>query len=377
MFGSTSMTLREMNVRVFERKPIPQIFFQPRFEPWFELHEANGTLPEFFRGKTVYEAYQGLGVSMRYIHCPEGTPGPITICSSPKLSSQVIRTDHGHTTVISTPEGELVTRYATTNHGCRIVEYPVRTPGDLRKLEWYFRNLRFEFNPQGFQAGADLMGDLGEPQFFVPRSPYQTLIMDWMRYEDLVYLLYEMPEVIENVALAINDSHDPLYAGLAQSQSVRIINFGENIDGNLLSPSIFERFHLPFYEKRATQLRNAGIHTTIHLDGSMRPILPYLAKLPVDGLEALTPTPQGDVTLDELHLHMGDKILLDGIPALYFMEEFSLEILQECVERIVDLFGTRLVLGISDELPMGAGPEAFDRLVWVRDYCRTHTTATA
>ena len=44
-------------------------------------------------------------------------------------------------------------------------------------------------------------------------------------------------------------------------------------------------------------------------------------------------------------------MLLDGIPALYFLPSFSTETLIECVKRVVDLFYPRLVLGISDEMP--------------------------
>ena len=32
------MTIKEMNLRVFRREPIPHVFFQPRFEPWFAWH---------------------------------------------------------------------------------------------------------------------------------------------------------------------------------------------------------------------------------------------------------------------------------------------------------------------------------------------------
>jgi hypothetical protein len=53
--------------------------------------------------------------------------------------------------------------------------------------------------------------------------------------------------------------------------------------------------------------------------------------MPFDGIEALTPSPQGDATLEEIKEHIGDKILLDGIPAIYFMASAGLP--DGCVER--------------------------------------------
>ncbi len=367
-FPST-MSLREMNLRVFQGKPLPHVFFQPRFEPWFELHKGRGSLPRILDNTDIHEAYRLLGVSMRYIHYMTGAPSPVEMRQITPVESYTQETGRGYVSVLKTPHGELVTHYGVTEQGCRILEFPVKTPDDLRNLEWYFRNTEYYFNQEGFKYGAALMGDLGEPQFFVPRSPYQALLLDWINYEDLVSLLYEEPETLEGVREAIDDAYNTLYEGITQCASVHIVNFGENVDGRLLSPSLFERFHLPFYEKRADQLHSAGIYITIHLDGSLRSLLPYLHALPVDGLEALTPIPQGDVTLEEIRDHIGDKILLDGIPALYFLEDYPEELLLASVERIVELFGHRLVLGISDELPMGAGPQAVERLIKVRDYC--------
>lgn len=43
------------------------------------------------------------------------------------------------------------------------------------------------------------------------------------------------------------------------------------------------------------------------------------------------------------------------------------------VERIVDLFHPRLVLGVSDEVPQGAeAGEATARLRMVADWCRSY-----
>jgi len=42
-----------------------------------------------------------------------------------------------------------------------------------------------------------------------------------------------------------------------------------------------------------------------------------------------------------------------------------------CVDKLIEYFHPRLVLGISDELPEGEGEEAFNRMKWVSEYART------
>ena len=78
-----------------------------------------------------------------------------------------------------------------------------------------------------------------------------------------------------------------------------------------------------------------------------------------------------DVSLEEIKAHIGDKVLLDGIPAVLFLPTYSREELMSAVERVVALFHPRLILGVSDEVPQGAEfEEAAKRVRMVSEWCR-------
>jgi hypothetical protein len=77
------------------------------------------------------------------------------------------------------------------------------------------------------------------------------------------------------------------------------------------------------------------------------------------------------VSLQEIRDHIGEKILLDGIPAVLFLAHMPMADLVSCTERVVELFHPRLVLGISDELPEGSGPEGYRRMKMVARWCTT------
>jgi len=365
------LTFREMNLRVFQGRPIPHVLFQPRIEPWYAWHKQFGRLPERYRDMTLPELFDDLGVSMRYIHYYTGMPDPVVWEFSPKVKVRERREGDELVRVYETPHGELVERYRLTiDRTWRKVEFPVKGPDDLCKLRWLYANSTYRFSAKNFEKGSEFVGERGEPQFWLPKSPYQALAQVWMRLEDLIYALADCPKEVEETMRAINDSYDRLYEEIASYGRVRIVNFGENIHDQLLSPRYFERYLLPFYEKRSGQLRSAGIFTHIHIDGYFRSLLPYLKDMPFDGFEALTPLPQGDVSLEEIKEHIGNKVLLDGIPAILFLPPYTREELMETVERIVKLFHPRLILGISDELPQGGGEEAIERVRMVAEWCR-------
>lgn len=370
------MTKREMNLRIFKGEKIPHPFFQPRLEPWFDWHKKFGKMPSRYEGMTLLELYDELDISMRYVHYYTGMPDPVQVVYTEKVKIRYEFGENEGREIIDTPYGELVRGLKLSSDGIwHTVEFPVKnTLEDLRKLNWLYRNTSYHFSEENFLKGSEFIGDRGEPQFWVPKSPYQALAQIWMGMAQFIYALHDHPKEIEGVMKVIDESYDPLYEEIIASGKVNIINFGENIHDQLLSPAYFEKYLIPFYEKRSNQLRKAGIFTHIHIDGFFKSLLKYLKDLPFDGYEALTPLPQGDVTLEEIKEHIGDKVLLDGIPGVLFAPEIfpSPEPLQECVEKIIKMFHPRLVLGASDEVPEGAGEEAIERVRWVSQYCKSY-----
>lgn len=366
------MDYRAMNLAVFEGKPTPRVLFQPRIEPWYAWHKQFDCLPPDYASMSLPRLFDDLDVSMRYVHYYTDQPDPIREVVHEDVRIDVHETPALRTSVYHTPHGDLVRQWVLNEDRVwRTVRPPVRSLDDLKAMTWYMRHRHYEFDINRFDQGDSFVGPRGWPQFWVPKSPYQALAQWWMSLEDLIYALADAPDVVEAAMAAIDASYDPLYEQLiAHRRRVRIVNFGENLHEQLLNPAYFDRYFLPWYHKRSGQLRAAGIFTHIHIDGYFRALLPRLRDLPFDGIEALTPLPQGDMRLEEIAEHIGNKVLLDGIPAVLFMDTYPREQLMACAERVVELFAPRLILGVSDEVPEGAGREAIERVRLLSDWCR-------
>ncbi|MDX1357986.1 MAG: hypothetical protein R3232_04060, partial [Clostridia bacterium] len=79
-------------------------------------------------------------------------------------------------------------------------------------------------------------------------------------------------------------------------------------------------------------------------------ILPYAGECELDGIEAITPIPQGDVTLQEAKDAMGDMYMVDGIAAIMFDDIYTENDLIDQTREVIELFAPNLILGISDEI---------------------------
>jgi hypothetical protein len=367
------MNHRQMNLAVFERT-LPAagpVFFQPRVEPWFAWHKVMNQLPAEYQHTDVRGFMDALGVSMRHLPYYTDQPDPVRQFFGPEV--KITKREEGDRswTYYHTPHGQLVREHLKNEDQVwRTVRYPVQTRDDLKCLRWMYQHVTHGFDRQRFEVGDQFIGQRGIPQFWVPKSPYQHLAQWWMPIECLIYALADYPDEVEDAMRLIDDSYDGLYEQIPQhTDLVKIVNFGENLHDQLLGPEYIEKYLLPWYAKRSGQLRKAGIFTHVHIDGFCKILLRYLKDMAFDGIEALTPQPQGDVTLEEIKAHIGDKIVLDGIPAVLFMDQYSRDELMACVEKVVQLFHPRLVLGVSDEVPEGIGPEAIARVKMIQKWC--------
>lgn len=362
------MTKREKNLSIFAKNGRAKVLFQPRIEWWYQWHKARGTLPPRYQKMSLMEFFDDLDVSIRYYAYHTGMPSELGIEYTKKIKIKEKIKGKEKVLIIDTPEGQLIRKLRqSSDGGWRTIQFPIKNTEDMKKAEYLFKNRHLIFIKENFERGSKFVGNRGEPQCFFPHSPYQSLALEWMGTENLVYALADIPEKVERVMRAIDESYDCFTQDIISYGKVKIMNFGENIDANIVSPRYFEKYCLPFYEKRSGQLRKQGIYTHIHIDGSFRSLLKYLKDLPFDGLEALTPLPQGDVAIEEMKQIIGDKILLDGIPAIMFLPNYPLDEFKDFVKRVIELFYGRLILGASDEVPPLADIE---RVRYVSEYCQ-------
>jgi len=337
---------REGILAVFRGEDPGGVVWQPRLEFWYRVNHKRGALPEHLMDRDLLEIYDYCRASVRYF-------GNGLRVRYPNVEvEERWEEDGGLRRSWRTPVGELteVVRYDEWGLSAYNTEYKLKQPEDFKALEYILQDEEWYWDQEAYEAELAQVGERGVPQFYFRRSPIQGLFIEHMGFEPTIYMLQDHPEVIAHYVDVATEADNCLYEVLCACP-VPLLNFGENIDAHMDPPPIFRGHLLPYYRRRAEELHRAGKFVHIHIDGAMRPLLPHLRECSWDGIEAATPLPQGDVTIEEIKGALGNLVLLDGIPAVYFLPTYPVEALTSCVRRIVELFYPRLVLGISDEIP--------------------------
>jgi len=340
-------TFRERHLATFEGKLEYPVVWQPRLEHWYHTNQRLGTLPGRYRGMSLLELYDDLGCSLRAYHL-------FNPCLVREEDSElaVSQEEHEYFTRVTwtTPAGSLSYVEQRTELSHLVREYPVKRVEDLAVIEYMLRGRRWRWDAARYERAEVELGDRGAPTLYVPRVSLMRCIIEWMGLEGTIYLLADHPREMERLIRTIEETDDPIYELVAASP-VRIINHGDNVHSDLLPPPLMRRWIMPYYQRRAAQLHAASKFVYPHWDGYVRPLLPLARECGFDGIEAITPEPQGDVTLEYAREQMGELVLLDGIPAIYFLPAYPVQALVECTRCCLELFAPRLILGISDEIP--------------------------
>jgi len=365
------MTTREKILATFRRESRNDVVWQPRLYYWYygnglqnrvpegypdtdymesfseNFPKYDGYVPTYLKSKSMIDVYRIMDASPRYA---DEILGIRLLYQTLNADSNIVvneeRTAPNERVITTkTPEGSLREVITQGQHK----EFPVKGPEDFTIMAYILEHTKVHFDANAFRIAEREFGDDGIVTAMLPRSPIQRLIINYMGLENTIMALHFHTEEIESFMEDIDQWDDELYRTVGDSP-VQIVNFGENIDANLISPKLFSKYHVPYYNKRVDHLHDKGKFCHIHMDGSLKPILPLIKELNFDAIEAPTPEPQGDVTIPDLKRAFGDKILIDGIPALLFEKQYSVDELITTTKHLFDFFGKNLILGISDEL---------------------------
>jgi hypothetical protein len=348
----STFSYAELNIAVFEGQDPGRFLWQPRLEYWYETNKRRGSLPPGMGDFSLIDIYDYCHASIRYFTKPLKQRYKKTEVTERWLN------EYSKERIFRTPLGELreVHHYDEIKLTSYPSEFRIKTLKDFELQEFLLHDEEWFWDEEEFQFAVEMVGYRGLPQFYFRRSPLQGLFIEYFGFEKTIFLMFDNPGILERYKEAASAADDAMYRVICNCP-VKILNFGENIDAHMVSPLIWDKHLLPYYHKRDRQLKEAGKFTHIHVDGAMKPLIMKIRNSPFDGIEACTPLPQGDVSLDEIKKAVGNRVLLDGIPAIFFLNDYPFEGVISFLRQLIDMFHPRLILGISDELPPDADIE--------------------
>ena len=110
---------------------------------------------------------------------------------------------------------------------------------------------------------------------------------------------------------------------------------------------------------RLSRLHASGTKCAVHLDGTVLGLLPKLVQIGMDAIEAVTPFPVGDLSVEEMRRiadgasgGRSSVILWGGVPGTMFAPPYGWEDVARHVLAVLAAWNaTPFVLGVADQVP--------------------------
>jgi hypothetical protein len=236
------------------------------------------------------------------------------------------------------------------SHTPWIVERLLKGPDDYRVLKYILEHT--EYLPDYFpiEQAMEWLGDEGVVLANLPHSPMQMLMINWVGSEGgrFFYHLADFPDLVEELFQAISKSREPMYEIAAKSPAP-VVLCGDNVDGVLVNPKLFEAYFMPEYEKQAAVLHAHGKLMAVHMDGRLQVLKDLIARTPIDIVEAVHPPPMGDLPIGEALRCWPGKAIWIGFPSAVY--DFGPRAVRELALGLLREVGTgeRLTLAMSTE----------------------------
>ncbi len=274
--------------------------------------------------------------------------------------------------VYCTPIGEVYSKYRTgltfqfKGQGSWIVEHPIKKVEDIDIVKFIVEDTIYEPQYDIYeQIEEELEGD-GIVTVGGDYTPLMKIIVNFMGFQNFALMQMKYMDKINELIDALDRKYMEMYSIIAKSPA-KIVRVGDNIDGVMVSPKLFEKYCLPYYNKYAEILKRSGKYVISHMDGRLKTLKELIAKTKLDAIEAFTPPPMGDLTITEARKVWRDKVIWINFPEEVFLrskgeiESYTKNLLREMAP------GFGYIISVTEDVHPAhfkKGIEAVTRILW-------------
>jgi uroporphyrinogen-III decarboxylase len=246
-----------------------------------------------------------------------------------------------------------------------VSQHGVHTAQDLRVLAYALGRRQYKAGFDRYQPWLDALGELGVVYMPIGYSAMGHLLSYWMGIEEVMYATVDMPHVLHEVVDEINANSLACVDLVCQSKA-EVIVMGDNLSSDIQPPRFFRTWSEPFYREACRRIAAAGKYSAIHLDGRLKGLLATCRDAGVTCIDAVTPTPMGDLTPRQCREEAGpDLILSGGVSPDVWVSSSDDDFKKATLDWLeIRKLSPRLIAAAGDQVPPGA-PEY--RIEMMRD----------
>lgn len=372
--SSGGLTMRDRVVATITGRPTDRPPFVDRLQLWYTGMVRTGRLPPEFAELSLNQIHRQVGIGrqlfascygqrlrgVEMIATFEGETvfhetDPI-VSRFPDIDLAVPSDRPGVTqTRLITPVGELTVEHTMIEHmiasGTReyTSKHPITREEDFAVAEYILE--RREFVPQFdyYRRQEAEIGDFGYAIPMLERIPFLQLMIDYFSTDSFFFALYDNPKPLQRLMDLLDQSVTESLGRLADLD-VPYVQFGDNLDGMMVGPQLFQTHCLPYYQRYTERLHGQGKKVGSHTDGHLRPILHLIPETGLDVCESIAAAPLTDYPFSQVWAAWErGPIVWGGIPSPILEDRTPRAEFERHMQELLNLVGdSPIIFGVSD-----------------------------
>ena len=250
-----------------------------------------------------------------------------------------------------TPVGDVFTIDVPAGYTSWHVKKLFGGPEDYKPLLFMIKDQQFEPDYERFLRGQQESGEQYVWRAGIAPNPLHQIMIHWMGVATFAVEWAERRDEIEELYEAMVENHRKLYPIVAQSPALHA-NYGGNETGFVMGRERFAKYVGPLHEEAAEEFHKHGKFIGTHLDGDNKVWADLVAGSSLDYIEAFSPAPTSDLTIEEGFAAWPDKLLWINFPSVVHLH--SADEIAATTRRIIQASQPdhRLIIGTTEYIPM-------------------------
>lgn len=188
------------------------------------------------------------------------------------------------------------------------MEYLIKTDEDYSVMLRALSGSRFAPTNVHFAAAEKAVGRNGITVGQLDRTPMQQIQIDYAGLEKFsMDLALETPQLLELMEF-MNELKMSELACALQTDAVQI-KLWENLSIESMGPTAYRKHLVPLYTRMLEKMCRTNKKLQVHYDGKLKLIADDIKALVFDGIDSLTLSPEGDMSIAEARSNWPDKFL--------------------------------------------------------------------
>jgi hypothetical protein len=320
---------------------------------WASSLIAQGAKPSTFKESAEYiQWHRTLGVGF-YLQ------GYFPFRAVYDLEERLWREGNRRYRELVTPKGNLreCWEYLPNSFAEAPIEHLMKSEEDLGALRYVYTHTAWEPDYDFAYQRLEQIGDQGILLCYLPKSPFMHLVALEAGIAAVTFAVATAPEEFAETLAVMKSSFDKA-ARISVESPAEVLMIPENLSAEMIGPRYFEKYMRSYQEEWIGKIAKAGKHSFVHMDGTLKGLLREEASTGFTVIEAMTPSPVGDLPIDQWAALAGNSqtVLWGGVPGVYFTAKVDDEEFDRHIREVLGVMRSepRYVLGVADQVPPDA-----------------------